>query len=333
MDADQIEQICTLLKTFYLKYRHSYVPPYDEYKKLYQLTQLARKHRTSLSKETIKCLEQLEFDWNIGNRDIRWFYNYYLLKDFYETHGHTDLLFHHPENPRLGAWVHRQRKQKHKLSSKQVHLLNQLRFNWAAGDRSLEDRWEKMFQKLKEYLRQHHHTMVPSTYEDKPLAKWVVYQRKNRHRLSTGQKDRLESLGFVFDMQQQKSMSWEYRYQQLLLFKKEHGHTNVPRHYKNKQLYDWVRAQRMTKDKLSKDKIKKLEGIEFEFSNTKQSERDRQWMESYRKVEEFYKKNGHLQLPDRKLYQWLYKQRLRWPSDVHRQKLLRKIGLGEGSSN
>lgn len=324
------ERICSELDGFYQTYKHTYVPPYKEHQKLFELTEYARRHQATLPEETVACLDALQFDWKASNQDTRWYYHYYLLKQFYEEHGHTELLFHHPDDPRLGAWVHRQKKQKDRLSSEKVKLLEQLHFNWKVRKGSNQKRWEKMFEKLKAFQQEYHHVMVPSTYEDAFLAKWVIYQRKNHDQLSVDQKERLESLGFVFDMQQHKALSWEYRYQQLLLFKKKHGHTNVPKHDKNKRLYDWVRTQRMMKETLPRERVKKLVDIGFEFSDTKQTQRDKQWLENYRKVEQFYKKHGHLHLPDRKLYQWLYKQKLRWPKDEHRQSLLKQLGLGEG---
>lgn len=329
MDAARINQICELLEAFYQQHRHVYVPPYPEYKALYELMAYARQNSSALSSKTVECLDQLHFDWEADNATTRWFYNYYLLKQFHAEHGHTDLPFHYAEDPRLGAWVNRQKKQKEKLTDKQVSLLNQLNFTWQTEDASYQKRWETMYDKLKAFHAQHHHSMVPSSYEDNTLAQWVVRQRKKKDRLAPEQIAKLEQLGFVFDIQKQRALSWEYRYNQLLLFKQEHGHTNVPAHYKNKKLYNWVRTQRVSKDTLSKDRLKKLQDIQFEFSTTKQSKRDQQWLENFREVEKFFKEHGHLNLPDRRLYQWLYKQQLRWPKEEYRQVLLRGIGLSE----
>ncbi len=329
MDAARINQLCQLLKAFHQQHHHVYVPPYPAHKPLYELTAYARQHKAALPAEMISCLHELDFDWQADNAATRWFYNYYLLKQFYEVHGHTDLPFHHAEDPRLGAWVNRQKKQKDKLTDQQIALLGQLNFTWQTEDANYLKRWETMYDKLKAFHGRHHHSMVPSSYVDNALAQWVARQRKGKEKLSPEQIVKLDQLGFVFDIQKQRALSWEYRYNQLLLFKKEHGHTNVPSQHTNKKLYNWVRTQRISKDTLSKDRLKQLKDIHFEFSTTKQSKRDQQWLENFREVEKFYKANGHLNLPDRRLYQWIYKQQLRWPKEEYRRVMLRGIGLNK----
>jgi len=329
LDAEQSRQLIRLLTNFYRKHQHSYVPPYQEYKSLFDLLQLARKQKDTLSEETLHKLNALNIDWQVGNQLSRWFFNYYELHTYYQEHGHTNLPFHYAENPRLGAWVNRQKKKKDSLTKEQILLLEQLDFTWLTEDTSLSKRWEKMYRKLVGYVKEHHHAMVPSTYQDQALAKWVIYQRKNVERLTPKQKEKLDALGFVFDVQEQRQLIWEYRFQQLCAFKDKEGHTNVPSLHKNKQLYNWVRTLRMNYDALEKEQLAKLKSIGFEFSQNKQAIRDQQWMENYAQIEEFYRKHGHLDVPDRRLYQWLYKQKLRWPKDPQRQKLLKAIGVGE----
>lgn len=210
-------------------------------------------------------------------------------------------------------------------------MLEELNFTWIDNattyNPSYQKRWDEMYEQLKAFKEEHHHVMVPSSYENTALAGWVIRQRKNRDQLSEEQEKRLKALGFVFDMQQQRSLEWEYMYNQLLLFRQKQGHCNVPPKYHNLRLANWVRAQRMMKAKLSVKRLQKLQDIGFEFSTTKQSHRDQRWLQNYREAEEFFKKHGHLQVENEKLRQWLYKQKYRKPKEEYRQMLLKKIGI------
>ncbi len=331
MDAERINSFCDLLTVFYRQYHHVYVPPYPEYQELYQTAAYVRQHKASLSPELIACLDDLQFDWLADNRTSRWVFNYYELKHFFQKHGHTDLPHKYTKNPRLGAWTYFQRSRKDKLSPKQISMLEELNFTWISSTTDYnplyEKRWNGMFEKLKAFQAEHHHVMVPSSHPDKALAGWVVRQRKNKDHLSDQQRSRLIALGFIFDMQQQRSLEWEYMFQQLVLFKQRHGHCNVPSSHSNKRLANWVRAQRMMQDKLTTKHERKLQSIGFEFPTTKQSQRDQVWLQYYREAELFYKKHGHLQVQNEKLRQWLYKQKYRKPKEEYRQMLLKKIGI------
>ena len=57
-----------------------------------------------------------------------------------------------------------------------------------------------MFDTLVAYQQQHGDCLVPGSYSDKQLARWVVKQRtlKNRVKLEPVREQRLEELGFVW---------------------------------------------------------------------------------------------------------------------------------------
>jgi hypothetical protein len=81
-----------------------------------------------------------------------------------------------------------------------------------------------------------------------------------------------QHLQVVVVEEEEAGESWKRRFQELVLYHKEHGHSLVPQHYRlNKKLGSWVSAQRkhyrlMEKGKTSKMthwKIQQLESIDF----------------------------------------------------------------------
>ena len=335
MSPDQQHELCTLFQQFCQEYQHPYVPPYPEFHRLFTLSAQARQQRAQLTEATVQCLEELSFDWLITNQESRWMYNYHQLKDYYDQWGNSDVAQHFPINQRLGSWAYRQRGRREQLTTRQVTMLDQLDFTWIDGSETYlsplyQDRWDRMFAQLEAYQREHGHVMVPSSYEDQTLARWVIHQRKTADRLSDEQRLRLEELGFVFDMQLHKDLSWEYMYEQLRYFWKEEGHSSVPRAHPNQRLSNWVRTQRYHQSQLTAQKVEKLRLIDFRFAEDKASDRDVRWMRNFRRVESFYKEHGHLRHPDAKLYRWIYKQKSREPSEDYRRVLLKELGISYG---
>ena len=129
---------------------------------------------------------------------------------------------------RLAAWVEEQRAlyRKGKLSEEQVRKLKD------AGV-ALEHEtalWEVMFLQMKEYKAVQGDCMVPANYIPNPiLARWVAEQRDlyMKGRLAQERADRLAELEFVFDIE---TYNWDVKFQQLMEFKEQHGHGNVPEH-------------------------------------------------------------------------------------------------------
>jgi hypothetical protein len=81
------------------------------------------------------------------------------------------------------------------------------------------------------------------------------------------------SAGFVWDREEaqweaQWEALWEAAYQELVAYKKEQGHCNVPRSYQTKDgfsLGTWVNNQRAFKKRgeLSPERIQRLEAVGF----------------------------------------------------------------------
>jgi len=105
-------------------------------------------------------------------------------------------------------------------------------------------------------------------------------------------------------------------FQQLVEFKKAHGHCNVPHRYtENYALGKWVQHQREAhkKDKLSKKRIIRLKEIGFIWSLSK-SQKPQSWGDRFQQLVEFKEVHGHCNVPQkdpkyRQLGSWVSNQR------------------------
>ena len=107
-------------------------------------------------------------------------------------------------------------------------------------------------------------------------------------------------------------LSWDEMYGQLIAYKEEHGNCNVPSGYPdNPQLANWVGRQRQAKkqDKLSQDKIQKLEAIGFPWNPDEDL-----WDQMFQALQEYKRIHGDCNVPNRypdnpQLANWVGRQR------------------------
>ena len=127
------------------------------------------------------------------------------------------------------------------------------------------------YNELLAFKKEHGHCNVPRKFNTQ-LGGWIAsqrmqYARPNHGSLSTESIGMLEKIGFVWNV---SDHNWNLRYGELLAYKRENGHTNVPNNYpQNKELGYWVGRQRKyyrSKEKtLSQEKIDRLNDIGFEW--------------------------------------------------------------------
>ena len=136
-------------------------------------------------------------------------------------------------------------------------------------------------------------------------------RRTNRERLAPERVRRLDEVGFEWDP---VGTRWEEMFQQLVEFKKEHGHTNVPqRSGKYGDLGTWVRNQRAAKRynrPIIAGRGKRLDEIGFVWRLV---ERDA-WERLLERLIEFKKIHGHCNVPqkdgvNKRLGKWVNTQR------------------------
>ena len=67
----------------------------------------------------------------------------------------------------------------------------------------MEEAWEAGFNALATYVEENGNSNVPAKYKTESgysLGRWVSKQRSNRDKLPSKKKDRLEQLGFIWDL-------------------------------------------------------------------------------------------------------------------------------------
>ena len=222
-----------------------------------------------MTDERVRKLNSIGFIWDV--EDAAWEEMFLELNQYKHVHGHTRVPEGYPDNPQLGRWVieQRQNNKKNKLAPERVDKLNEIGFDWDAQEAA----WEEMFQQLEEYKKIHGDTLVPKNYSDNiQLARWVCTQRHQFKLKESGKKsnmtdkrvDKLNKIDFVWNPNE---AAWQSKYELLVSFYKEFGHTKIPLGEEHKELYGWCMRQRNLKaeGRLKEHRYDKLKKINFDF--------------------------------------------------------------------
>jgi hypothetical protein len=133
------------------------------------------------------------------------------------------------------------------------------------------------------------------------LHHWVSKQKLKPRTLTIERKRKLISIRFNFyetDLEIILS-SRNIMYKELLSFKNEHGHPNVPHDYtKNNPFRNWVNRIRKNRKDLPDEKIKKLEKLGLDFKGYFHWRNKKQWNDRYEKLMLFHKEYGHCNVPE-----------------------------------
>jgi len=126
--------------------------------------------------------------------------------------------------------------------------------------------WEEGFSALVEYKETHRNCRVvrshkmPSGFK---LGEWCARQRYEKKKLTAERLQLLIDLGFIWDP---VTESWEASFSALAEYKQLNGDCRVPQSYKTAdglRLGAWVDKQRQRKEKISAERIKRLEELDF----------------------------------------------------------------------
>ena len=149
--------------------------------------------------------------------------------------------------------------------------------------------WEFWFGLLEKFKEREGHCRVPQSHKegDFNLNNWVGVQRKNVENLLQERIERLNSLGFVWDVLLEL---WEEGFSKLKKFVAREGHCRVASDYKedNFRLGVWVQTQRKNKNKVSKERVEKLDALGFIWDINAEY-----WNEGFNKLQKFIKREGH----------------------------------------
>ena len=109
----------------------------------------------------------------------------------------------------------------------------------------------------------------------------------SRHALNDNRIAKLNSVGFTWECNNRVNIPWEERFQDLVAFRDEHGHTRVPRKYqKDPALGEWCHTQRNSLKQglrcIFGERKDMLDSIGFEWSAERWSKKS--WEERFEQV-------------------------------------------------
>jgi superfamily II DNA or RNA helicase len=243
-----------------------------------------RKRRDRLSAEQIARLDQLGFSWDPLTED--WEINFAALERFKQREGNTRPSQKHQEDGlNLGAWVTTQRAAKNTLSPERITRLDQLGFSWDP----LAEEWETNFSALERFKQREGNARPgPKHQEDGVnLGLWVRTQRKAKDRLSPERIARLDQLGFSWDP---LTEDWETNFAALERFKQREGNARPSQKHKEDglNLGLWVTNQRTVKDRLSPERIARLDQLGFSWDPLTED-----WETNFAALERFKQREGN----------------------------------------
>ncbi|KAL7460742.1 hypothetical protein ACHAXS_001187 [Conticribra weissflogii] len=179
--------------------------------------------------------------------------------------------------------------------------------------------WERKLDLLKAYKEKNGDCDVPVT--DETLGGWVndqrrMYMEKRSDPLSKSRMEKLDAIGFEWE-----PTMWDKRLEELMEFRKEKGHCDVPIDYPG--LGIWVINQRFNLNEMSKERVDALDSLGFIWNHNRKRRSDEAWNKQYNKLLEFIKANGHPNVPTTaghsKLSKWVGKQREEYKKFINKQ--------------
>jgi predicted helicase len=213
-----------------------------------------------LDLEKKQLLESLP-EWSWNKLENQWNTGFKYLEMYAKEYGHTSIAdgFKYADF-NLGTWVISQRQKKDRLDLDRIQKLESLpQWSWIPS----EYKWNKGFEYLKKYIKEYGHSRVPAglKYENYNLGAWVYTQKKIKDKLDSERINKLESLlQWSWSLNEDK---WNEAFEYLNQYISEYGDARVPAQFKYKDfnLGAWVRRQRLNKEQLNLEKIKKLESL------------------------------------------------------------------------
>ncbi len=242
-----------------------------------------------------------------------WDAMYFKFKEAVKGLGLSRLLSD-PHQHELRDWLNRQVLNRRHLEEDQFRKLDALGVIWDAPA-SRDHAWEIMFSRLEAFNEEYGHSQVPYQWPvDRQLALWVLRQRKlySQNKILAYRKQLLNNIEFIWQAKEQYNRQWNYYYQELLAFYKEHGHTSVPG--RKKELVSWMERQRLQRKRnlLSQEREARLNQINFIWDFTGIKEQG--WEDRYGELREFNETHGHSFVPvkyqeNKSLGMWISLQR------------------------
>ncbi len=291
-------------------------------------TQRQYRRRGLLSRERMRALEALGFEWQL-RRQLPWAQMYQRLRAFRREHHHCNVS-ESLGDARLAHWVERQRRLERlgRLPADRRRKLARLGFRWRF-DRQRRSFEERLAQ-LQQFRRRHGHASVPQRWPADPsLPVWIQNRRRayRKGTLSSAHIARLEQVGVRF---RARATVWDEMLQKLARFRKRFGHARVPITWKDdRRLARWVVKQRsiFREGKLPEARHERLAALGF-FEGLDADP----WDARYEALRAYHREHGHTLVTERddgSLRLWVGTQRrLRRQGRLSPRKLERLDALG-----
>ena len=251
--------------------------------------QKSKYNKGTLKDEQIKKIDKL-YDILNEYEKVNWNKMYEFSKKYYERYNtlrikqSSILIFDNicVDMEKLANWINKQRRdyRNGSLSLEKVEKLKQIGMIF---ENVVETEWERMYALASIYFKTYGNLKIPRNFKTKngidfdkngsSLGKWLNAQYSNNVSggLSSKYKQRLESIGMIFDNQLEKN--WNEMLILVCNYLKEYGNLNVPINFitkdgitydeNGKKLGQWFNRQRMNgiKNTLSLEHRQKLESI------------------------------------------------------------------------
>ena len=306
--------------------------------------------KETLLKEKIEQLKEIGFDFTFSpfierkkktdNFEVR----FEELKMHKSKTGTFYLTKENNQNKKLYSWVRAQKKlwNDGNLQPQRLERFNEIAYSFSESYKETKSivhkekvndlKWNEKFELFKKYYEDNNTFYIQMTDKvNEKLRVWVQSQISNfrRKKLSPEKIDRLDSIGFRFETNQIVKPKlikpikevifydelWNKQYLKLITYKIENGECNVRKSYEDATLGSWVFNQRKNRrqDKLSREKIEKLNLLGFRWDEVKNISEFEVWNKSYRKLKELFDKSAHSSPKkedgDEQLISWVQQQR------------------------
>ena len=264
---------------------------------------------------------------------LTWMDKFNLAKAYYEHYGNLEIPFNFKtingyeydgNGIALGAWIRNQRsayngKGTSKMTSERIKLLESIGMRFETKD--IKEEWNKKYELAKAYYKHHGNLEILKRFKTTngyeydengiALGDWIISQRKayngkGTYKITEKQIKLLESIGMRFEIKDIKE-EWNKKYELAKAYYEHHGNLEIPVSFKttNGKDYDengiflgkWIENQRKAYNgkgtcKITPVQIKLLENIGMIWSI-----HDKEWMDKFKLVENYYNYFGDLNIP------------------------------------
>jgi superfamily II DNA or RNA helicase len=234
--------------------------------------------------------------WVWSVRDAWWEEGYRRLVEYENQFSSTDVKVAYvtPNGFKLGVWVRTQRTSWEQLTDERRTRLLSLS-SWSKNP--AEASFNRIVSILKQHVQRYGHLNLPADLmatDTLSIRDWCNRER-SASRKSGYPNYRYQALENVDQWTwDHRTAAWKNGFEQLVKFKKDHGHCIVPSKFKvgNFGLGQWVVIQRSNLKTMTAERKQKLDAIGFVWNLSNKA-----WEEGFSKLLKFKKTEGHCNVP------------------------------------